>query len=233
MNRIVRTFSCHVKSSSLSSEVFFQAGALLKGLEFCTCMLWHLLRTSFQAGLSCQPIGKNCVPGNRRKWCDWPLLKSTQPDLSGAYGPGVLCSVVLTTLESPNAPETNQYQYGSRDSDQCTKQVSNDRTFAFINGRSMVHSYDRKAIGFNAQWASWWNIHYSITALSIRCGFVKRFYLYHQVPVRDRLSSTNHKLLSRMAARHFIVYMRRFIHIYGYLQVYVREKIWSGCSKIF
>lgn len=76
----------------------------------------------------------------------------------------------------------------------------------------MVHSYDRKDIVFNGQWATRWNIHYSITAIT--------FYLYHQVPVRDRWSSTNHKLLSRMAARHFIVYMRRFIHIYGYLQVY-------------
>lgn len=44
-------------------------------------------------------------------------------------------------------------------------------------------------------------IYYSIKASLIDCEFIKWFSLHHQFPVRDHLSSTSHKLLSRMAGR--------------------------------
>lgn len=113
-------------------------------------------------------------------------------------------------------PEKNQYQYDSGDSDQCSKQVSNDRTFSFINGRSMVHNYDRKPIVSNAQWASWYNIYYSVTALLIHRELIKWFSSYHQFPVRDHFSS--HKLLSRMAARG-IVCQCLHVNIHSYLWI--------------
>lgn len=49
--------------------------------------------------------------------------------------------------------------------------------------------------------------------------FITAFFYLVRFPGCDHLSSTNHKLLFRTTARHSSVYMRKFIHIYGYLQV--------------
>ena len=127
--------------------------------------------------------------------------------LSRAHGPWVLCSVMETALESPNVSEENQYQYGSCASDQCSNHVSNDRNFSVINGRSMVHHYDRKPIVIKAQWTTL--VEYVIQSQHYWSteNLNNSFLSYHLFLAHDHLYCTSHTWLPTMAVRGIIQYV--------------------------
>ena len=97
-------------------------------------------------------------------------------------------------------PEKNQYQYGSCDSDQCSNRILMIGPFLLSMG-DQWHIVMTENPLFLMPNGHCGRIYHSITTPLIHCEFMKCYSVYHQFPVHDHLSSTSHKLLSRMTGR--------------------------------